>query len=77
MDVIHDHTEGWVVELQMVAVSLQGGDRKFLKALEGAKTSSMEYLAEEVLDKQEAEIPRIFCSALAFWKISMLTSAMQ
>ena len=59
IDIIHARTEGWIVGLQMVAVSiLSGGSTRFLDALNGVDSPTMEYLANEVLEKQDESIRR-------------------
>jgi len=55
---LESRTEGWIAGLQMAALSMQG--RKdlsgFIKALTGSHRFIMDYLVEEVIDKQSREI---------------------
>jgi len=57
---IHDHTEGWIAGLQMVAVSMQGrrDATEFMPAFKGTNKDIMEYLTKEVLNHQEEYIRR-------------------
>jgi LuxR family maltose regulon positive regulatory protein len=55
-------TEGWIVGLQLAALSLQGCDDQdahaasgFIQAFSGSSHYVLEYLIEEVLDRQTAE----------------------
>ncbi len=51
-------TEGWVVGLQMAALSLQGHERasEFIRAFSGSHRYVLDYLVEEVLRRQPARI---------------------
>lgn len=51
-------TEGWIAGLQMTALSMQGvGDiSSFIKALSGSHHYIMDYLLEEVLERQTPDI---------------------
>jgi LuxR family maltose regulon positive regulatory protein len=53
-------TEGWIVGLQMAALSLQGQDRgriaSAIAALGGSHRYILDYLTEEVLQRQSAEV---------------------
>lgn len=51
-------TEGWIAGLQMTALSIQGIDDidGFVKALSGSHYYIMDYLMEEVLERQTPEI---------------------
>ena len=52
--VLVERTEGWVAGLQLAALSLQGHDdiAAFVKAFSGTHRYVLDYLAEEVLDRQ-------------------------
>ncbi len=58
IQILESRTEGWIAGLQMAALSMQG--RKdlsgFIKALSGSHRFIMDYLVEEVIDKQSREI---------------------
>jgi LuxR family maltose regulon positive regulatory protein len=56
--ILADRTEGWVVGLQLVALSLQGrtDTRQFVEALSGSNRYILDYLVEEVLNLQPDNI---------------------
>jgi LuxR family transcriptional regulator, maltose regulon positive regulatory protein len=60
---LEERTEGWIVGLQLAALSAQGRTAesmgKFIKAFTGSNRYVMEYLAEEVFE-QQAESVQIF-----------------
>jgi LuxR family maltose regulon positive regulatory protein len=51
-------TEGWITGLQMAALSLQGREdvRKFVDAFTGSHRFVMDYLTDEVLDRQPQDV---------------------
>jgi LuxR family maltose regulon positive regulatory protein len=51
-------TEGWIAGLQMAALSMRGRDdvEAFIRAFGGSHRYVLDYLVEEVLDRQEDEI---------------------
>jgi LuxR family maltose regulon positive regulatory protein len=55
---LESRTEGWIAGLQMAALSMQGRKdlSNFIKALSGSHRFIMDYLVEEVIDKQSREI---------------------
>jgi len=55
---LEDRTEGWIVGLQMAAVSMRGRRdvSAFIKAFTGTHRFVLDYLAEEVLDQQPRSI---------------------
>ena len=55
---LEDRTEGWIASLQMAAISMQGLNdvSEFVNAFSGTHYYIMDYLAEEVLDRQEEKI---------------------
>ena len=55
---LESRTEGWIAGLQMAALSMQGRSdlSGFIKALSGSHRFIMDYLVEEVIDKQSREI---------------------
>lgn len=57
---LDQRTEGWIASLQMAAVSLQGRSDApdFVRAFSGTHHYIMDYLIEEVLDRQEAPVRR-------------------
>jgi LuxR family transcriptional regulator, maltose regulon positive regulatory protein len=55
-----DHTEGWVAGLQLAALSLQGhaDPAGFVAGFSGSHRFVLDYLAEEVLDRQPPQLRR-------------------
>lgn len=55
---LNDRAEGWVVGLQMAALSMESlADRSaFIRAFSGSNRYILEYLIEEVLDRQSQEL---------------------
>jgi LuxR family maltose regulon positive regulatory protein len=51
-------TEGWIAGLQMAAVSMQGREdlAQFVRAFAGSNVYVLDYLVEEVLDRQASEV---------------------
>jgi len=51
-------TEGWIAGLQMAAVSMQGRENvaQFVRAFAGSNVYVLDYLVEEVLDRQPHEV---------------------
>jgi LuxR family maltose regulon positive regulatory protein len=50
-------TEGWIAGLQLAALSMQGRDtRSFVRAFSGSHRFILDYLVEEVLDRQPPDI---------------------
>jgi LuxR family maltose regulon positive regulatory protein len=58
LKLLESRTEGWIAGLQMAALSMQGRKdlSSFIKALSGSHRFIMDYLVEEVIDKQSREI---------------------
>jgi LuxR family maltose regulon positive regulatory protein len=52
------HTEGWIAGLQLAALSMQGRDDvgNFIRSFTGNHAYIIDYLAEEVLQRQPAEV---------------------
>jgi LuxR family maltose regulon positive regulatory protein len=59
---LEDRTEGWIVGLQLAALSMQGRDaeraREFVAAFTGSHHYVLEYLTEEVLQQQPEPVQR-------------------
>jgi LuxR family maltose regulon positive regulatory protein len=55
---LDDRTEGWIAGLQMAALSLQGRDDAptFIQAFRGSHRFILDYLVEEVLDRQPGDV---------------------
>jgi len=57
---LDDRTEGWIAGLQMAALSMQGRDdlSAFVAAFTGSHRYVLDYLTEEVLDRQPEHVRR-------------------
>lgn len=55
---LEDRTEGWIASLQMTAISIQGRDDipEFINSYSGTHHYIMDYLTEEILNRQEESI---------------------
>jgi LuxR family maltose regulon positive regulatory protein len=55
---LEQRTEGWIVGLQLAALSLQGHENvaSFIRAFSGSQRYVLDYLTEEVLNRQTQEI---------------------
>ena len=55
---LEESTEGWIVGLQMAALSLQGREDRteFVRAFTGSHRFVLDYLIEEVLDRQPIDV---------------------
>jgi LuxR family maltose regulon positive regulatory protein len=58
METLRDRTEGWVAGLQLAALSLRdsGDPTKFVAAFRGTHRHVLDYLMDEVLNSQPAEV---------------------
>ncbi len=58
VDVLEARTEGWIAALQLAALSMQGRDdpTSFIREFAGDDRFILDYLADEVLDRQTARI---------------------
>lgn len=58
IDVLDERTEGWIAALQLAALSLQGRDDPsgFISGFGGDDRFVVDYLVDEVLDRQPADI---------------------
>lgn len=58
LDLLEDRTEGWVVGLQLAALSMRDRDNPsaFIASLSGSQRYILNYLTEEVLDRQPDEV---------------------
>jgi LuxR family transcriptional regulator, maltose regulon positive regulatory protein len=55
--ILQTRTEGWIAGLQLAALSLQGRNASsFLPAFTGSHRFVLDYLSEEVLSRQPAEV---------------------
>jgi LuxR family maltose regulon positive regulatory protein len=56
--VLERHTEGWITGLQMAALSMQGRENvsEFIQAFTGSHRYILDYLTEEVLNRQTKEL---------------------
>jgi LuxR family transcriptional regulator, maltose regulon positive regulatory protein len=60
IDTLEKRTEGWPAGLQMAAISLRGkaDPRQFIESLAGTNRYILDYLLEETLNQQRAEVQR-------------------
>lgn len=58
INVLENQTEGWIVGLQLLAISMQGRDdtNGLIKSISGSHHFILDYLIEEVLEKQSEPI---------------------
>ena len=58
IDALSERTEGWIAGLQMAAVSMKGRDdlSAFIQAFTGSNRYIMDYLIEEVIQRQPPDI---------------------
>lgn len=58
VNALEERTEGWVVGLQMAALSMRGREdvASFIDSLSGSHRYILDYLAEEVLDRQPERV---------------------
>ncbi len=63
--VLEQRTEGWIAGLQLAGISLQGSDqdrlRQFVEAFSGSQRYVLDYLLEEVLQRQDEEMRQFLC----------------
>ena len=64
VDALETRTEGWIAGLQMAALSMRGlletGD--FIRSFTGSHRFVLDYLMEEVLERQTEEVQDFFCA---------------
>ena len=69
---LDERTEGWIVGLQMAALSMQGREDKseFISAFTGSHRFILDYLAGEVLDRQPAELREFLLKTSIFDRLT-------
>ncbi len=69
---LEERTEGWIVGLQMAALSLQGRDevQSFVRDFTGSHRFVLDYLTEEVLARQDAETRRFLLEVSVLERLS-------
>ncbi len=72
IDILEARTEGWVVGLQMAALSLKGRENagEFIRAFSGSHRYVLDYLVEEVLKRQPAHIQAFLLETSILEKLS-------
>jgi LuxR family maltose regulon positive regulatory protein len=67
-----DRTEGWVAGLQLAALSLRGQDDigAFVEEFSGSHRYVLDYLAEEVLDRQPSELRQFLLETSILERVS-------
>jgi LuxR family maltose regulon positive regulatory protein len=72
VEVLEDRTEGWIAALQLAALSLQGRDDPgaFIAEFAGDDRFVVDYLVDEVLDRQPAEVRRFLLETAVLHRLS-------
>ena len=72
IDALGGRTEGWIAALQLAALSLQGRDDPgaFIAGFAGDDRFVVDYLADEVLDRQPADIRRFLLDTSILARLS-------
>jgi LuxR family maltose regulon positive regulatory protein len=65
-------TEGWIAGLQMAALSMKDRDDRsgFVRAFRGTHRHVLDYLVEEVLDRQEADVQKFLLKSSILDRLS-------
>jgi LuxR family maltose regulon positive regulatory protein len=68
IEALDARTEGWIAGLQIAALSMQGRENTaaFVKAFSGSHRFILDYLVEEVLDRQSQEV-QVFLLKTSYW----------
>jgi LuxR family maltose regulon positive regulatory protein len=63
MEILENRTEGWIAGLQLAALSLKESKdaARFIEAFRGTHRHVLDYLIEEVLNRQSEEIRQFLC----------------
>ncbi|HYC88535.1 MAG TPA: LuxR C-terminal-related transcriptional regulator [Thermoanaerobaculia bacterium] len=69
---LEQRTEGWPVGLQMAAISLSGGAkaRPFIERFSGSHRYVLDYLTDEVLDRQPADVRQFLLATSILTRLS-------
>jgi LuxR family maltose regulon positive regulatory protein len=69
---LDERTEGWIVGLQMAALSLQGRSDApaFIQAFHGSHRFILDYLVEEVLDRQPDDVQDFLCQTAVLERLT-------
>ncbi|HEY5638787.1 MAG TPA: LuxR C-terminal-related transcriptional regulator [Dehalococcoidia bacterium] len=72
VSVLESRTEGWIVGLQMAALSMQGREDvdEFVQSLSGTHRYILDYLAEEVLQRQSPDVRSFLTKTSVLDKLS-------
>ncbi|MDJ0755035.1 MAG: LuxR C-terminal-related transcriptional regulator [Ardenticatenaceae bacterium] len=72
VETLNRRTEGWIAGLQMAAVSLQGQTnvREFVQTFGGSHRFILDYLMEEVLTRQSAEVTQFLLQTAVLDRLS-------
>lgn len=72
IDALEGRTEGWAAGLQLAAISLQGEDNReaFIRSFTGSHRFVLDYLLEEVLEKQPVEVQRFLLATAVLRRLS-------
>lgn len=69
---LHERTEGWVTGLQLAALSLKGSrdPAEFVRAFAGSHRYVLDYLIEEVLERQPSAVQRFLLQTSVLSRLS-------
>lgn len=69
---LNTRAEGWVAGLQMAAISMQGREdvAGFIRALSGSNRYILDYLVEEVIERQPHDIQTFLCQTAILDRLS-------
>jgi len=70
--ILDSHTEGWIAGLQMAALSMIGREdrSKFVRAFRGTHRHVLDYLVEEVLDRQKVSVQKFLLKSSILDRLS-------
>jgi LuxR family maltose regulon positive regulatory protein len=68
---LEERTEGWIAGLQLAALSMRDRDPKaFIQAFTGSNRYVLDYLAEEVLKKQDGDVQKFLTDTSVLGRLS-------
>lgn len=72
VDTLNSKTEGWAAGIQMAGISLRGRENpsQFIQTFSGSNRYILEYLTDEILDRQPADVQNFLLSTSILEKLS-------
>jgi LuxR family maltose regulon positive regulatory protein len=72
VSVLEERTEGWAAALQLAALSMRGRDNPsgFVESFSGSNRHVLDFLAEEVIERQPAEVRRFLLQTSVLERMS-------